>query len=137
MHDIVLMQIFQSGRYTYKLSKRLVQRKSGSRLSTYETQAIVIRMGPDKLHDVPVLHPFRYDRKTWRLQQNTEKWQDVLMSEPLPSNGLLDKQLGVSCERSLGVFRIWPLTLRTFPRSAVVVTLRVFITTGRRLRVAL
>ena len=59
------------------------------------------------------------------------------MSEPLPSDSLLDKQLGVSCERSLGVFRTWPLTLCTFSRSAVVVTLRDFITTGRRLRVAL
>ena len=50
----------------------------------------MIWMGPDKLHDVPTFHPIRDDRKMWGLQQDTNKWYEVIMSKPFPPNGLFE-----------------------------------------------
>ena len=59
----------------------------------------------DEAHNVPILHPLRYNRKKRRLRHDTDKWQDVLMAKPLPPHYLLRKAL--SCRvRRIGMKRI-------------------------------
>jgi hypothetical protein len=93
-------------------------------------------MSLDEFHDVPVFHPFRYDRKTWELQYDANKREDVIVSKPFPSNDLFDEELRIGRKRSLRAFTSKQLTFCTFLYAAGV-TFRVFIATGSALIVAL
>lgn len=100
MDNIVFVQIFQPG---YRIGELPIidQQENENRdaSSTHKTQAVVLRVYPDELHDVAVLHPFRYDRNEWRGKHNAHKRQDVLMPKPFPSNDLPGEELEAEFER--------------------------------------
>ena len=58
-------------------------------------------MNFDKVRDVPIFHSFRDDGKKRRRHRDADERQNVLVSEPLPSNDFLDEELGVQSERPL------------------------------------
>jgi len=64
-------------------------------------QAIVVWMSPNEVHDIAMLHSFRYDGEKWWLQRNANEWQDVLVAKPFPPNDLLDKELRAKRKRRL------------------------------------
>ena len=51
-------------------------------------------MGLRKVHDIPILHPFRYDGEVRKLRQDTYKRQDIFVLEPFPPDNLFDQELG-------------------------------------------
>lgn len=63
-------------------------------LFTDETQAVVIWVSLDKVHDTSIFHALRYNGKNGGLQRNTNERQDVPVTKPLPPNNLFDEQLG-------------------------------------------
>jgi hypothetical protein len=93
MDDTVFVQEFQPGHCIYKLFKRPVPRKNKYSPFTHEMQAIVILVGLDEVHDISLFHSLRGNRNEWRYKHNAYKRQDVLMSKPLPSNNIFDKEL--------------------------------------------
>ena len=59
-------------------------------------------MSFDEVHDVPVSHVLRYDRKPWGLQHDTQKWKNIVVLKPLPSDGFFCKELRFSHEQLFG-----------------------------------
>ena len=56
-------------------------------------------MSFDEVHDVPVFHAFRYNRKAQGLQYDTKKWKDVVVLKPLPPNNFFCEELRFSRQK--------------------------------------
>ena len=95
------------------MCKQSVRWKNRCPPLTHKFQAVVVRVGLNEADNIAILHSFRYDRKEWWVQRNTNKWQDVLVVKPFPSNNLFNKKLMAERERPLLSGGGRPLTRRT------------------------
>jgi hypothetical protein len=87
-----VVHIFQAIRNTNQLNGTSARLLRG-RVETYKLSAVYVPIPFNELVDVSILHPLRNQSEPVFVQCHTKQWQDVGMSEVLPSNSLTTEPL--------------------------------------------
>ena len=87
------MHILQAIRNIRQLPNELVRRLPRSNIDTYKRSPVCIRIIPNELVDIPIVHPLRNHRKVALIERHSKQRQNVWVPKVLANHCLSAKSL--------------------------------------------
>ena len=88
-----VVHILQAIRNIHQLADESVKHLLGSNTDTYKRSPVCVRIHPNELVDVSMVHPLGNHRKDVLVERHSEQRQNVWMSKMLPGHHLSAKSL--------------------------------------------